>query len=67
MCNDFIPASESEFLAFATTFNAGATTHAGKLDQEDRKEQRESLTKNIRTIKNVSIDRDQLDAVQKVW
>ncbi|MDR2194374.1 MAG: hypothetical protein LBP19_07915 [Treponema sp.] len=27
MSNDFIPASEAEFLSFATTFNAGVTAH----------------------------------------
>jgi hypothetical protein len=27
MSNDFIPASEAEFLTFATTFNAGVSTH----------------------------------------
>jgi hypothetical protein len=27
MSNDFIPASEAEFLTFATTFNAGVTAH----------------------------------------
>jgi hypothetical protein len=28
MSNDFIPASEAEFLNFATTFNAGISAHA---------------------------------------
>jgi hypothetical protein len=35
MGNDFIPASEAEFLSFATIFNAGATAHGGLLGIPD--------------------------------
>jgi hypothetical protein len=31
MSNDFIPASEAEFLTFATAFNTGISTHAALL------------------------------------
>jgi hypothetical protein len=95
MSNDVFSAPEAKFLSFATTFNAGITTHAtllgippalvtentaklaaytaayhaaeapnaGKIDREDRNEKRETLTKNIRKIKNAYLDADPLDVV----
>jgi hypothetical protein len=58
-----ITALNAKLTAYTAAYNTAGGPNAGKLDREDRREKRETLTGDIRKVKNAYINADPLGVV----